>query len=274
MSVSRSKILYLIDNLGVNPTKRFGQNFIYDQGTLDKIIKLSNIKDNDNVIEIGPGLGSLTESILEKHKQINYCAVEIDKKMTDHIGKLPFQNLKVICDDALAISSLGNFVPTYFISNLPYNTGILILFHFLTTFKTIHTATIMLQAEVINRLTADFGNKIYGKTTVKLGILGNITDKIRISKNVFIPRPNVDSLVIKWVRKEKVVKNIKFAFEVVDLSFSQRRKKLISLLSQKYNKDDLISIFTQLNIDINSRAEQISVEKYEQIVNLLLDSIN
>lgn len=272
-----------LDELNIRPSKTLGQNFIFDGGTVRKIVRTANIDRDDYILEIGPGLGALTAELLQANHKVT--AVEYDQTLYNGLKQLYSnnKNLSLLNADALSLTTTDlTCQPTHFISNLPYNTGIPILFHCLRTFfATISSATFMLQKEVALRLLANPSNKQYGKTTVKLALLGNITKNIKISRNIFLPKPNVDSLVLHW---EKVLnkdlislwednsddgsyqKILQFAFDFVDICFANRRKVLASELKKHYRSQLIDKLWTIHKLNPQARAEELTTEQYGYLI--------
>lgn len=224
--LSLNSICQLCKNLDIKPTKTLGQNFVKDKSTVQKIVSKIGDIENKHVIEIGPGLGSLTLAILEKKAYIS--AVEIDPKLAKNLPvtiqkNAPdyIQRIRVLNDDALKIEGfedlekssyceknaeserIFSLPPEFLIANLPYNVSVPIILNILEKFPSIHTVLVMVQLEVAQRLTAKPENKIYGVPSIKLAWYGEAKMVGKIGTAVFYPVPNVDSALVLFNRREK-----------------------------------------------------------------------
>ncbi|MEY4323174.1 MAG: rRNA ((1518)-N(6)/adenine(1519)-N(6))-dimethyltransferase RsmA, partial [Actinomycetota bacterium] len=196
----------LASQLDIKPTKVWGQNFVIDANTVRSIVKSAGVGADDDVLEVGPGLGSLTLALLQSCRSTT--AIEIDpklatqlpltvaKRLPDHASKL-----HVVAQDALKVNELP-VAPTALVANLPYNVSVPVLLHMFHTFPTIKTALVMVQAEVADRLAAAPGSRIYGVPSVKARWFGDVKKAATIGRNVFWPAPNVDSALVRIDRYE------------------------------------------------------------------------
>jgi 16S rRNA (adenine1518-N6/adenine1519-N6)-dimethyltransferase len=224
--------------LDIQPTKKLGQNFVIDANTVRRIVRIAGVTAGTTVVEIGPGLGSLTLGLLEVDARV--IAVEIDKRLATQLPvtvaaadpQLEAGQLTVVTADALAINSLDPS-PSVLVANLPYNVSVPVLLHFLETFPGLESGLVMVQAEVGQRLAADPGSKIYGGPSAKAAWYGDFRLAGNVSRQVFWPVPNVDSILVGFVRHdlpgteaERVA-----TFALVDAAFQQRRKMLRQSLS-------------------------------------------
>ena len=232
-----AEIRALAAELDVRPTKQWGQNFVIDANTVRKIVKTSGVTADDVVVEIGPGLGSLTLALLETAKQV--IAVEIDPRLA---GRLPetaqehvpehAHKLTVINADAMGLHELPA-PPTALVANLPYNVSVPVLLHFFETFPSITHTLVMVQLEVAERLAAQPGSKVYGVPSAKARWFGDVRLAGNIGRNVFWPAPNVDSGLVAFTRTSPPRSDVsqRQVFAVIDAAFAQRRKTLRAALA-------------------------------------------
>lgn len=247
-----AEIRDLAELLDLTPTKKLGQNFVIDGNTVRRIVRVAGVQAGETVVEVGPGLGSLTLGILETGA--NVVAVEIDKRLAAQLPETvralqPDARLTVLRDDAMSIQSLPD-APVRLVANLPYNVSVPVLLHFLEHFPSIQSGVVMVQAEVGHRLAAVPGSKIYGSPSVKAAWYGEWKTSGNVSRQVFWPVPNVDSVLVSFVRHETLpdTEEVRVrTFEVVDAAFQQRRKML---------RQSLIPVFgdTQRAQDVLERA--------------------
>jgi len=230
-----AEIRGLADLLGVQPTKKLGQNFVIDANTVRRIVKAAGIVSGQSVVEVGPGLGSLTLGLLEIGASV--VAVEIDNRLATQLPVTverfqPGAPLTVITQDAMTITELPGH-PTSLVANLPYNISVPVLLHFLEHFASLHTGLVMVQAEVGLRIAADPGSKIYGSPSIKAAWYGKWRTAGQISRQVFWPVPNVDSILVRFDRGELPGTEAErvATFALVDAAFQQRRKMLRQSLS-------------------------------------------
>ena len=229
------EIRELAELLDIQPTKKLGQNFVIDANTVRRIVKSAGVAAGETVVEVGPGLGSLTLGLLETGASV--VAVEIDKRLADQLPATvskfqPDSELTVITGDALRVTELPN-EPTVFVANLPYNVSVPVLLHFLERFPTIDRGLVMVQAEVGQRIAAGPGSKVYGSPSVKAAWYGDFSTAGQVSRQVFWPVPNVDSILVRFNRHEQPGTEAErlSTFELVDAAFQQRRKMLRQALS-------------------------------------------
>jgi 16S rRNA (adenine1518-N6/adenine1519-N6)-dimethyltransferase len=229
--------------LALRPTKTLGQNFVVDQNTVRKVVRLAGIRAGDSVLEVGPGLGSLTLALLEAGASV--CAVELDPRLAerlprtiqDHGGDEAVQRLQVVAADALLITDLvtanGAVAPSALVANLPYNVSVPVLLTLMARFESLEMALVMVQLEVAERLAAPPGSRTYGVPSAKARWFGEVRLVGLVSRSVFWPVPNVDSGLVQLVRHEPPRVDVARAevFAVIDAAFSQRRKMLRSALS-------------------------------------------
>ncbi|MFF4233107.1 16S rRNA (adenine(1518)-N(6)/adenine(1519)-N(6))-dimethyltransferase RsmA [Streptomyces sp. NPDC001820] len=259
--------------LGVRPTKQRGQNFVIDANTVRRIVRTAGVREDDVVVEIGPGLGSLTLALLEAADQV--VAVEIDDVLA---GALPSTILarmpervtrfSLVHCDAMQVRELPGPEPTALVANLPYNVAVPVLLHMLDRFPTIERTLVMVQAEVADRLAARPGNKVYGVPSVKANWYADVKRAGSIGRNVFWPAPNVDSGLVSLVRHDppKTTATKAEVFAVVDAAFAQRRKTLRAALAGWAGSP--VAAETALvaaGISPQARGESLTVEEFARI---------
>lgn len=237
--LTSSDIRELCAQLNIRPTKTLGQNFVNDPGTVRKIVRNAGVQAGEQVLEIGPGLGSLTLALLEAGAQVS--AVEIDPPLAQALpttaqARFPEAKLQVFTADALTITgpeSIGGATPVRLVANLPYNVAVPIVLTVLEKLPSIQTVLVMVQAEVADRLAATPGNKIYGVPSAKVAWYASARRTLTIGRNVFYPVPNVDSALVKIERRPHpdTAATREQVFAVVDAAFAQRRKTLRQALA-------------------------------------------
>ena len=197
-----AEIRDLAELLDVTPTKKLGQNFVHDGNTVRRIVQVAGVQRGETVLEIGPGLGSLTLGLLEAGASV--IAVEIDRRLAEqlpHTVRLmqPGTTLTVVTDDALRVTELPG-EPVRLVANLPYNVSVPVLLHLLEHFPSLTSGIVMVQAEVGHRLAAEPGSKVYGAPSVKAAWYGRWRTAGQVSRMVFWPVPNVDSVLVGFDR--------------------------------------------------------------------------
>jgi len=263
-----AEIRDLAEMLGVNPTKKLGQNFVIDPNTVRRIVKVAAVQPGETVVEVGPGLGSLTLGILEVGAAV--VAVEIDDRLAEQLPLTvqlmqPGAALTVIRADALKIAELPGD-PTRLVANLPYNVSVPVLLHLLEHFASIRAGVVMVQAEVGERLAALPGSKIYGSPSVKAAWYGAFRTAGKVSRQVFWPVPNVDSILIAFERRAEPLESEELrlaTFALVDGAFQQRRKMLRQSLSGVLGDSaQATTVLTAAGIDPTERGEQLTVHDF------------
>jgi 16S rRNA (adenine1518-N6/adenine1519-N6)-dimethyltransferase len=221
--------------LDIQPTKKLGQNFVIDGNTVRRIVKAAGVTGG-TVVEIGPGLGSLTLGLLETGAEV--VAVEIDARLAAQlpltVAQLaPDARLTVVTADAMTVTELPQH-PTALVANLPYNVSVPVLLHFLEHFPAIETGLVMVQAEVGERVAAGPGSKAYGSPSAKAAWYGVWRTAGKVSRQVFWPVPNVDSILIGFERREQPGSEAErvATFRLIDAAFQQRRKMLRQALAE------------------------------------------
>lgn len=265
----------ITNNHSFNFKKKFGQNFIIDENIINSIIEKSKIDGDTLVIEIGPGAGSLTYKLVEKAK--NVLCYEIDKELKpileSNIKKS--ENLKIIYEDFLLCDVKSDikdykFDKLYVVSNLPYYITTPIITKLIEDDINVDKIIVMVQKEVGDRFKAKPGSKDYSSISVFLNYYYDIKKIMDVSKNVFMPKPNVDSIVIEFTKKKFIPKLIdeKFFFKFIKDCFKQKRKNIRNNLKE-YNLEEIEFVLKKYNFDLNVRAEQLSLEIFIDIANHL-----
>ena len=274
--LTASEIRELAKELDLKPTKKLGQNFVIDQNTVEKIVKVAQIDSNSHVLEVGPGLGSLTLALLQANAKVS--AVEIDVRLAKLLPKtiknkgFTQNQFKVINKDALLLSNSDiSDSPNTLVANLPYNVSVPVILHILEIFPSIKNYLVMVQSEVADRLASNPGSKTYGAPSVKVQWYAQVNKSFSISRNVFWPIPNVDSDLVEIKRNKDIDESIrKDLFKVIDLAFEQRRKMLRSALSKICGGSEKASNLLQsAQIDPQLRGEALSVEDYVRLTNVM-----
>ena len=280
---SRKETVLLLNHYKLQANKSFGQNFLIDDDVIDGIIESANISKKDLVIEIGPGLGTLTSKLLENANKV--IAVEIDNKMVEVISDRfrMYNNLQIINEDILKID-LNAIIENEkqedgkvkIVANLPYYISTPIIMKLLEGRLNIDEIVVMVQKEVADRLTAKPGTKLSGAITYAVDYYAEAEPVLNVGRDCFIPAPKVDSEVIKLkLRKQPKVEvnNEKELFKLIKLNFTQRRKTLINVLVNSgmvKSKEVAMKIFDELEFDYGVRGETLNLEQYK----LLIDCIN
>jgi 16S rRNA (adenine1518-N6/adenine1519-N6)-dimethyltransferase len=268
-----SEIRALAAELDVTPTKKLGQNFVVDANSVRRIVQVARVQPGESVVEVGPGLGSLTLAVLEAGATVT--AVEIDHRLAARLPGTAASHgvaegaLRVIDADALRITHLPG-EPTVLVANLPYNVSVPVLLHFLETFPGIERGVVMVQAEVGERLAAPPGSKIYGAPSAKAAWWGQWRLAGTVSRQVFWPVPNVDSVLVAFSRDAELrgteAERLR-TFQIVDAAFQQRRKMLRQAVSSVLGGSAAAAseILQRAGVDPTARGEQLGVEEFLRI---------
>ena len=264
--------------------KAFGQNFLIDSHVLNKIINAANVEKDDCVIEIGPGIGGLTEELARRAGRV--IAVEIDKKLIPILKETlsDFDNVTILNADILktdisqVINDNSGFKSIKVVANLPYYITTPIIMEFLEKGYNIDSLTVMVQKEVAERMRSQPSKKEFGSLSLAVQYFSEPTIVANVPQNCFIPRPNIDSAVIHLkVLKEPVVqvKNVEFMFKVIKFAFAQRRKTLVNCLfnSGMFNmtKEQIIGVLLKAGFDSNTRGETLGLSEFAKISDTLLE---
>ena len=265
-----AEIRELAAELDVTPTKKLGQNFLHDPNTVRRIVAAAELSEDDHVVEVGPGLGSLTLGLIDTAASVT--ALEIDPRLA---GRLPTtveafapeyaDRLTVINTDALKASRADfDVAPTALVANLPYNVSVPVLLHLLAELPSISRVLVMVQKEVADRLAAQPGSKIYGVPSVKAAFYGDVSRAGTIGKHVFWPAPNIESGLVRIDVAADATRELRdTVFPLVDAAFAQRRKTLRSTLSGIYGSAAAAEdALRAAGIDPGLRGEKLTVADF------------
>lgn len=272
--------------LGIRPTKVLGQNFVHDAGTVRRIVRAGDVGPGDEVVEVGPGLGSLTLALLEAGARVR--AVEIDPVLAHALpetvrARMPEAagRLHVVRADALEIRGEGDLdpdwpAPTRLVANLPYNVAVPVLLTMMERLPSLTDVLVMVQAEVADRLAAGPGSRTYGVPSVKAAWYGTAERVGTIGRSVFWPAPNVDSALVRLTRgpRPRGDEALRLAtFEVVDVAFGQRRKTLRAAMRSWAGSADAVEhLLRSAGIDPSARGETLGIEEFVRLGGALLES--
>ncbi|WP_409349921.1 16S rRNA (adenine(1518)-N(6)/adenine(1519)-N(6))-dimethyltransferase RsmA [Rothia sp. LK2492] len=266
------EIRELADMLGIRPTKTLGQNFVIDPNTIRRIIATAKISPDETVVEVGPGLGSLTLGILDAAKDM--VAVEIDPPLAEQlpatIAKMrpgSEARIDVVLSDAMKVTELPR-TPGALVANLPYNVAVPVLLHMFAQFPSIEHALVMVQDEVADRLAAKPGSKIYGVPSVKANWFAEVSKAGVIGTNVFWPAPKIKSGLVAFERRAELLSDLprEEVFAIIDAAFAQRRKTLRAALSTWAGSGARAgSILEAAGIDPQLRGEKLDIHDFIKI---------
>ncbi|GAA3511917.1 16S rRNA (adenine(1518)-N(6)/adenine(1519)-N(6))-dimethyltransferase RsmA [Corynebacterium pilbarense] len=265
-----AEIRDLAAELDVTPTKKLGQNFLHDPNTVRRIVAAAELSADDHVVEVGPGLGSLTLGLIDTAASVT--ALEIDPRLA---GRLPTtveafapeyaERLTVINTDALKVARADfDVAPTALVANLPYNVSVPVLLHLLAELPSIRRVLVMVQKEVADRLAAQPGSKIYGVPSVKAAFYGDVSRAGTIGKHVFWPAPNIESGLVRIDVAPDAPRELRDTiFPLVDAAFAQRRKTLRSTLAGIYGSAAAAEdALRAAGIDPGLRGEKLTVADF------------
>lgn len=276
------EIRQLAEKLDITPTKKLGQNFLHDPNTIRRIVAAADLDRSDRVVEVGPGLGSLTLGLLNEVDSVT--AVEIDPRLAAELpatvrwrGEEVAENLRLVEKDALKIESSDLFVaeggPTALVANLPYNVSVPVLLHLLELFPSIRRVLVMVQLEVADRLAASPGSKVYGVPSVKAAFYGRVRKSGNIGKNVFWPAPNIESGLVRIDRFEPGNEPWEISDEsrarlwpLIDAAFAQRRKTLRAALAGHFGSAaESEAALRKAGIEPGLRGEKLTIEDFVRL---------
>ncbi|HEX7738929.1 MAG TPA: 16S rRNA (adenine(1518)-N(6)/adenine(1519)-N(6))-dimethyltransferase RsmA [Marmoricola sp.] len=268
-----AEVRALAARLDVRPTKQRGQNFVIDANTVRRIVRDAGVGADDVVIEVGPGLGSLTLALLEVVRRV--VAVEVDDLLA---AALPatiaeyapayVDRFEVVHADAMRVQEIPGEPPTALVANLPYNVSVPVLLHLLALLPSLERGLVMVQSEVADRLAAAPGSKIYGVPSVKAAWFADVRRAGAIGRNVFWPAPNVDSGLVAWTRRQPPLTTAtrEQVFAVIDAAFAQRRKALRPALRGLFGSAEAAeAALARAEIDPMARGEQLDVNAFARI---------
>lgn len=263
----------LADELGIRPTKQRGQNFVIDPNTVRRIVRTAGLDSTDVVVEVGPGLGSLTLGLLGSVSRV--VAIEVDPLLAaalpgtvEKYAPRYADRLEVVAADALRVEALPGPAPTALVANLPYNVSVPVLLNLMALLPSLRKGLVMVQAEVADRLAAAPGSRTYGVPSVKAAWYAELRRAGAIGRNVFWPAPNVDSGLVAWERRDPpaVSATREEVFAVVDAAFAQRRKTLRSTLKQLAGSADAAeAALRHAGVDPMARGESLGVEQFARV---------
>ena len=268
-------IRVLANRLALRPRKALGQNFVHDANTIRRITRIADLAPEEVVLEVGPGLGSLTLGLLDTGARV--VAVEVDPRLAAALPDTIRQrapglanDLKVIADDARKLDTPLDPPPTALVANLPYNVAVPVLLHLLELLPSIRHGLVLLQAEVADRLAAPPGGRAYGGPTVKTAWYAHAERAGAVPRSVFWPVPNVDSGLVRLVRTEPPALPAEVhradVFAVIDAAFAQRRKMLRSALAAWAGSATAAeSVLARAQVDPRARAETLDVAAFARI---------
>ncbi len=258
---------------GVRPTKQWGQNFVVDGNTVRRIVRVAGVGEEDVVVEVGPGLGSLTLALLPVVRRV--VGIEVDPALAAalpgtvaaHAPGLA-DRLEVVPADALGVTELPGPPPTALVANLPYNVSVPVVLRLLERFPTIERVLVMVQLEVAERLAAPPGSRTYGVPSVKASWYADVRLAGRVPRGVFWPVPNVDSGLVALTRREPPASEVsrEEVFRVVDAAFAQRRKSLRAALAGWAGSPAAAeAALVAADVDPRTRGEQLDVADFARI---------
>jgi 16S rRNA (adenine1518-N6/adenine1519-N6)-dimethyltransferase len=264
------EIRRLAEELDLRPTKKLGQNFVIDPNTIRKIVATADLSPRDKVVEIGPGLGSLTLGLLEKVNQL--AVVEFDARLAERLNQTLEQRAsghkcQIITADAMNVTQLP-FEPDALVANLPYNISVPVLLHFMETFPTLRKGLVLVQAEVAARLIAPPGSKTYGSPSAKLAWYAKASSGGVVSRNIFWPIPNVDSALVYFEkREEQFPQHLRQeVFRVIDGAFAQRRKTLRQALADWAGSPaEAERLLVEAEISPQARGEDLIIDDFVRL---------
>ncbi|MEZ3159574.1 16S rRNA (adenine(1518)-N(6)/adenine(1519)-N(6))-dimethyltransferase RsmA [Microbacterium sp. BWT-B31] len=268
-----AEIRSLAAELDLTPTKKLGQNFVVDANTVRKIVQVAGVEPGERVVEVGPGLGSLTLAVLETGASVT--AVEIDHRLAELLPRtaaahgVPPEALTVTDADALRVTELAGD-PTVLVANLPYNVSVPVLLHFLETFPGLSRGVVMVQAEVGERLAAPPGSKVYGAPSAKAAWYGPWRLAGTVSRQVFWPVPNVDSVLVAFRRDAEPRGDEALrrrTFQIVDAAFQQRRKMLRQALAAVLGGTaaEASAVLESARVAPTARGEQLGIDDFVRV---------
>ncbi len=267
------EIRALAAELGLRPTKSLGQNFVIDPNTVRRIVRSAGVGPDDVVVEVGPGLGSLTLGLLAEVARV--VAVEVDPVLAAALPDTVAQRastyverLTVLTADAMRLDSVPGPAPTALVANLPYNVAVPVLLTMLERFESLQRVLVMVQAEVADRLAAPPGSRVYGVPSVKAAWYADVRRSGAVGRAVFWPAPNVDSGLVAMTRREPPATTATRAqvFAVIDAAFAQRRKTLRAALTGWAGSPVAAeTALRQADIDPRARGESLGVAAFARL---------
>ena len=268
-----AQIREIAARLGIRPTKQWGQNFVVDANTVKRIVRLAGVNSQDSVVEVGPGLGSLTLALLPEAGHVT--AVEVDPALAEalpgtvqRLAPSYADRLTLVHADALRVHELPDPQPTALVANLPYNVSVPVVLNFLEAFPTLERVLVMVQLEVAERLAAGPGSKAYGVPSLKAAWYADVRLAGTVTRSVFWPVPNVDSGLVSMTRRQQPATTAPRGevFACIDAAFAQRRKTLRAALSSWAGSAARAEeILRAAGVDPRARGEQLGIEAFASI---------
>jgi 16S rRNA (adenine1518-N6/adenine1519-N6)-dimethyltransferase len=262
----------LAAGLGLRPTKQRGQNFVIDANTCRRIVRTAGLGPDDVVVEVGPGLGSLTLALLPEVERV--VAIEVDPVLAAALpGTVASYapelsgRFELVEADALRITEVPGPPPTALVANLPYNVSVPVLLHLLALLPSMRHGLVMVQAEVADRLAAPPGSRTYGVPSAKAAWYAEVRTAGAVGRNVFWPAPNVDSGLVAWERRDPppTTAGRTEVFAVVDAAFAQRRKTVRGALKAVAPVDAVEAALAHAGVDPAVRGEQLDIAAFARI---------
>jgi 16S rRNA (adenine1518-N6/adenine1519-N6)-dimethyltransferase len=262
----------LASALGLRPTKQRGQNFVIDANTCRRIVRTAGVGPGDVVVEVGPGLGSLTLALLAEVERV--VAIEVDPVLA---AALPAtvaayapeltERFQLVEADAMRVTGVPGPPPTALVANLPYNVSVPVLLHMLALLPSLRHGLVMVQAEVADRLAAPPGSRTYGVPSAKAAWYAEVRRAGAVGRNVFWPAPNVDSGLVAWERRDPppTAAERSEVFAVVDAAFAQRRKTVRGALKAMAPVERVEAALDHAGVDPGTRGEQLDIAAFARI---------
>jgi 16S rRNA (adenine1518-N6/adenine1519-N6)-dimethyltransferase len=266
-----AEVRALAAELDLRPTKQRGQNFVIDPNTVRRIVRESGVGPDDVVVEVGPGLGSLTLALLEVVDRVT--AIEVDPVLAQRLPRTVAEfapshvdRFDVVLADALRVTEVPGPPPTALVANLPYNVSVPVLLHLMTLLPSLRHGLVMVQSEVADRLAAKPGSKVYGVPSVKAAWFADVRRAGAVGRNVFWPAPNVDSGLVAWTHREPPATAVsrERVFAVVDAAFAQRRKALRGAL-RGLGGEHTEAALKRAGVDPLARGESLEIGDFVRI---------
>lgn len=264
----------LLEDYGLATKHRLGQNFLIDNHVIEKIMDLAALDGTERVVEVGPGIGTLTLALLQDAARVVSIEADATLEPVLETHALDHDNFRYIMGDALKVAPAGiaaaaDGEPTVLVANLPYNVAATIILQFFQTMPALRTAVVMVQKEVADRIAAHPGTKAFGGYTAKLGLYAQVTGRFEVPPRCFMPAPHVDSAVVRLDRVEGCTaseEERERVARVIDAAFAQRRKTIRnSMSSSGFDKAALDAAFEACGIAPTARAETLGVEDFVRL---------
>jgi 16S rRNA (adenine1518-N6/adenine1519-N6)-dimethyltransferase len=263
----------LADEVGLRPTKKLGQNFVHDPNTVRRIAAAAGVTAEDHVLEVGPGLGSLTLALLDSSREVT--AVEVDPALAELLPRTASEfaperadRLRVVLADALRLPGAELGEPTALVANLPYNVAVPIVLHLLAELPSLRRGLVMVQSEVAERMAAGPGSRTYGVPSAKAAWFADVRRAGPVPRGVFWPVPNVDSGLVSLTRVDPPTEQVcrERVFRVVDAAFAQRRKTLrAGLAGWAGSAARAEELLRAAGVDPAARGEQLTIADFARI---------